>query len=173
MTAQPPPHPIEFCRPLRLSELPAQGLERLVRATPEECAALALRMHVPAIAALTCRWRLVAEGAGRIHAQGDLVVALTRECVVSLEPFETGQRIQFVVRFVPEGTESDEDPDSIDELPYGDGVIDLGEAAAEQLGLDLDPYPRQPGAVAPTAAQGGPAGPFAALSGRRRDGGQG
>jgi hypothetical protein len=172
MSAEPTPQ-IEFCRPLRLSEILPEGLEREVRASPAECDALALRMHVPAIAALSCRWRLAEEEAGRIRAEGDLEVALTRECVVSLEPFETSQRIQFAVRFVPAGTESDEDPDSIDELPYSDGVIDLGEAASEQLGLDLDPYPRQPGAVAPAAAKGGVGGPFAALAGRRGDGGQG
>ncbi len=33
--------------------------------------------------------------------------------------------------------------------PFVDGTLDLGEAAAEQLALALDPYPRAPDAVLP------------------------
>ena len=33
--------------------------------------------------------------------------------------------------------------------PAPDGLIDLGELAAEQLGLALDPYPRKPDAAVP------------------------
>ncbi len=172
MTASPPP-PVEFSRPLRLSEIGPAGLERVVRASADECAALAQRMQVPAIAALSCRWRLTRQEGGRIHAEGDLEAALTRVCVVSLEPFATSQHISFTVCFVPAGTEADDDPDSIDELPYENGLIDLGEATSEQLGLDLDPYPRRPGAVAPTSQQGAPGNPFATLAERRGNGGQG
>jgi uncharacterized metal-binding protein YceD (DUF177 family) len=87
-------------------------------------------------------------------------------CVISLDEFESEVVERFVVRFVPEGTESDEiDPDEdVDEIPYAGGVIDLGEAAAEQLGLALDPYPRKPGATLPESAAGEPGNPFASLA---------
>ena len=56
----------------------------------------------------------------------------------------------FQLRFVPVGAESDDtDPESEDEIPYAGGVLDLGEAAAEQLALALDPFPRKPGAALP------------------------
>jgi hypothetical protein len=35
----------------------------------------------------------------------------------------------------------------VTEEPLIDGRIDVGEAAAEQLGLEIDPFPRSPGAV--------------------------
>ena len=43
------------------------------------------------------------------------------------------------------------------------GTIDLGEAAAEQLALALDPYPRAPGAVLEMEEEP-EAAPFAALA---------
>ena len=47
-------------------------------------------------------------------------------------------------------------------------MLDLGEAAAEQLGLALDPYPRQPGAELAAAAEDDESSPFAVLAARRR-----
>ena len=50
------------------------------------------------------------------------------------------------MRCVPAGQESDDaDPEAPDEIGYADGMLDLGEAAAEQLALALDPYPRSAG----------------------------
>ncbi len=41
--------------------------------------------------------------------------------------------------------------------PVPDGWIDLGELAAEQLGLAIDPYPRKPDAAVPAEWQAEPA----------------
>ena len=91
-----------------------------------------------------------------------------RECVVSLEPFETTQREAFSLRFVPEGQESETpDPESEDEIPYAGGTIDLGEAVVEQLALDLDPFPRKEGAELPSEADPANVSPFAALAALR------
>jgi hypothetical protein len=55
-----------------------------------------------------------------------------------------------VVRCVAEGMERDDpDPEAMDEIVCACGIVDLGEAAAEQLALALDPYPRAPGAELP------------------------
>jgi hypothetical protein len=43
-------------------------------------------------------------------------------------------------------------------------MLDLGEAAAEQLALALDPYPRKPDARLLGAAEDPPGFPFAALA---------
>ena len=60
------------------------------------------------------------------------------------------------------------DPESVDEIAFVDGTLDLGEAAAEQLALALDPYPRAPDAVMPDISDEQAAHPFAALERLRR-----
>jgi uncharacterized metal-binding protein YceD (DUF177 family) len=166
MTSPPP----EFPRPFALDRLGAAPFEIEVTATAEECAALALRLGIPAVDAFSCRFRLHRGEAGRIAAEADLRARLVRECVVSLDPFDTDVAEAFRVVFVPEGRESaDDDPESDDEIPYAGSAIDLGEAAAEQLALTLDPYPHKPGATLPPEVQEPLDSPFAALS-RRRDG---
>jgi uncharacterized metal-binding protein YceD (DUF177 family) len=137
----------EFSRPQRVDAVPPHGLQRRVEAEPSERVALALRMQVPAIEALACDWTLSSAPRGRVIAQGRLSARLTQTCVVTLDEFSSSMEERFTVHFVPAGEEQeDEDPESPDELPYEGAVIDLGEAAAEQFGLALDPYPRKPGA---------------------------
>ncbi|MBU6499555.1 MAG: DUF177 domain-containing protein [Rhodospirillales bacterium] len=163
----------ELHRPLSVARIPPGGLLHEVRATAEECAALATRMAVPGIHALSCGFTLRPEPGGAVRAEGQLRARLVRVCVVSLEPFDTEVAEDFTVRFVPAGQESDDpDPESVDEIGYAGGEIDLGEAAAEQLGLALDPYPRRPDAVLPEAAAEEAGGPFAALARRRPPGGR-
>lgn len=117
-------------------------------ASDAECAALALRLRLPAVRSLRCRFRLSPAPAGRALADAFLEAEIEQTCVVSLEDFPATIAERFAVRFVPEGAESDDpDPESVDEIPYQDGVLDLGEAAAVQLALALDPYPRAPGVV--------------------------
>ena len=50
--------------------------------------------------------------------------------------------------------------------PAPGGVVDIGEAVAQQLSLALDPFPRAPGVAAPEAAAeaAGAQSAFAALS---------
>lgn len=165
----------ELHRPVTVDRLVA-GSEHLVEAAGPELAALAQRLGVAAVLSLSCRFRLTPAPGGVVLAEGVLRARLVRDCVVSLEPFEAETAETFRLRFVPAASfvEPDEaallDPDSDDELPYEAGVIDLGEAAAEQLALALDPYPRRPGASLPDAAPETPASPFAALASRlRRD----
>ncbi|MBW4091749.1 MAG: DUF177 domain-containing protein, partial [Proteobacteria bacterium] len=117
-----------------------------VEANPDECAALARRFGLPAIHALACRFRLRPLAGGAIAADGVLRAEIVQVCVVSTDDFPASVREDFTVHFVPAGTEDDDpDPESIDEIPYAGDRIDLGEAAAEQLALALDPFPRKPG----------------------------
>lgn len=149
----------EFHRPVAVAQIGAAGLVREVTARPEECTALARRMRLPAVAALACRFELRAAPGGVVLAEGHLVARIVQECVITLEPFEATLDERFRVRFVPEadgGAEAEAmlDPDSEDEIAYRGAAIDLGEAAAEQLALALDPYPRAPGAMLPPEAAG-------------------
>jgi hypothetical protein len=142
---------LELCRPVSLSKIGPQGFDVTISATPGECARLAARMDVPTIRSLECTFRLVREDDGvSVFALGRLRAHLTRICVVSAEEFETAVTEEFEIRFVPAGIMRDDpDPNEVDEIPYETNTIDLGEAAAEQLGLALDPYPRMDGAVVP------------------------
>jgi uncharacterized metal-binding protein YceD (DUF177 family) len=142
----------ELHRPVRVSRIGSDGMEVRVQADATELAALAARMGLPAVPALRSRFALTRRGDGVVEAVGRLEAKVVQTCVVSLEDFESPIAEDFVVHFVPAGTESDDpDPESVDEIPYDGDTIDLGEATAEQLALSLDPYPRRPDAMLPDA----------------------
>ncbi len=158
----------EFHRPLPAERIGPAGADHAVAADAAECAALAVRLGIPAVLSLTCRFHLVRHAAGRIAAKGHLAARLVRECVVSLEPFEVDVMEDFRIAFVPaEAIEDQLDIDADDEVPYDGGAIDLGEAAAEQLALTLEPYPRRPGVALPETGDAAEASPFAVLARRR------
>ncbi len=155
--------PPEMPRPFPISRIGA-GARVELEATPAELVALAERMGIPAIFALTCRFDLQREVGGTVQASGSLRARLQQICVVTLEPFESELAEEFSVRFVPAGTESEEiDPDADDEIGYEGDTLDLGEAASEQLALALEPFPRKPGAELPDEHADRRAGAFAAL----------
>ncbi len=155
----------DLYRPVPLSKIGAAGLTISVLATPEECSRVAERMGIPAIQSLECSFHLAREHDGvSIVAVGRLQALVTRTCVVSAEDFEAPVIEEFEIRFVPAGSVRDDiDPEVSDEIPYTGETIDLGEAAAEQLGLVLDPYPRMPGALLPDNDDEGDGLPLAAL----------
>lgn len=143
----------EFSRMVGLDRIGPKGLDVTVEASAAELAALAERMQLPAVLSLRCGFHLIREGRDKVLVRGGLHARVTQTCVVSLEDFDTDVDEVFQVRFVPAGQESeDDDPDADDEIPFEGNAIDLGEAAAEQLALALDPYPRMPGVELPEAA---------------------
>jgi uncharacterized metal-binding protein YceD (DUF177 family) len=159
----------ELSRPLAVERVARAGLDVLVEASPDECAALARRMNLPAVLSLTCRFHLEQDRAETLVADGHLVARFVQTCVISLDDFTTAVDERFAIRFVAAGTESDDpDPEALDELPYADGIVDLGEAAAEQLALALDPYPRAFGAVLPEIEVEAEPQQFAALAALKR-----
>lgn len=158
---------LELHRPVPADRVGAKGLDFTVEANAAECAALALRMLLPGVLALRCTFRLTRLTASCVLAEGHLLANVVQTCVVSLDDFTAEIDERFRVRFVPAGQENDDpDPETDDEIGYTAGVLDLGEAAAEQLALALDPYPRAPGAELPEIEPDADEHPFAAL--RRR-----
>jgi uncharacterized metal-binding protein YceD (DUF177 family) len=159
----------ELHRPVAVERVGPAGLDMTVEASPAECAALAERMGLPAVLALTCAFHLGWDAAGTLLARGHLIARLMQTCVVSLDDFVSTVEERFAVRCVSDGEETDDaDPESLDEITFVDGTLDLGEAAAEQLALALAPYPRAPDAVLPDISDDPEAQPFAALAALRR-----
>ncbi|GBQ28547.1 hypothetical protein AA12717_2984 [Gluconacetobacter sacchari DSM 12717] len=179
----------EFSRGVAVGRIGAAGREMDIEADAAERAALARRFGLPAIHALSCHYRLTPGRQEQVLAEGWLAAEVEQVCVATAEPFVSMLTADFVARFVPaERFREDEDldPEAVDEIPYEHDTIDVGELAAEELSLALDPYPRRPGAVLPAdvgsvdlppataeadedAAKEGRPSPFAALAALRKD----
>jgi uncharacterized metal-binding protein YceD (DUF177 family) len=159
----------ELHRPIAVDRIGPAGLDVTVEAAAAELTVLGHRMGLPAVLALTCAFHLHRDAAHRLVARGHLHAEVMQTCVVSLEDFPAAVEEEFTVLFVPVGEETEnDDPDTPDEIGYEDGVIDLGEAAAEQLALALDPYPHAPGAELPESGNDPEDHPFAALAALKR-----
>jgi uncharacterized metal-binding protein YceD (DUF177 family) len=175
----------EFSRRLAIDPWPDHDVSLEVSADPAERQALAERFGFLAVRSLHGRGRLErGSEPGELVLRGWLEADVVHACVVSLEPVPTRLRQCIERRYrpieasgsgwkhlQPHGTDQREDDDEEVEPVVG-GVIDLGEAFAEELGLALDPYPRAPGvaldadALTPHVNLGsehGASTPFAAL----------
>ena len=150
----------EFSRPVLVRTLRGASAdsprEISVTATEAECARIAQRLGLPDVASLTCRYELFPQTGHTVQATGSMTARLSQLCVLTLEVFEDVIAERFVIRFVPasehDGSfDENGELDEIDDVPYDGDVIDLGEAAVEQLSLTLDPYPRRPGVARPPA----------------------
>ncbi len=89
-----------------------------------------------------------------INAEGALTAVLTQICVVTLEPFETTAKSGFSGVFSNDDPASSmvEDDDAgiagVPDIlgPVDDETINIGEVLVEQLALEINPFPRKPGA---------------------------
>lgn len=119
-------------------------------------------------------WLDGAEISGRFDAQ------VTQTCSVSAEPFPETVAGDFMVRVLPPGSPNapQEDPgEEIDLDPEADDPpdvlenddIDLAGYVVEHLSLELDPFPRKPGAVYEPPQDNEPESPFAVLRALRKD----
>jgi uncharacterized metal-binding protein YceD (DUF177 family) len=95
-------------------------------------------------------------------------------CGITLEPLRSALSGRFELKALPAGSpsapqtgeeaaldlEADDPPDVLD-----DDRLDLGALVVEQLSLNIDPFPRKPGAVFEAPGGEGPPSPFAVLQG--------
>ncbi len=133
----------EFSRPLIVDRVPRKGSHEVFAAEPKECAALALRLDVPAIHSIKAHLIATPWRGGGLKVTGEFKVDLEQVSVVSLEPFRHTQKFDVERYFLPpkiaiDGVE--EDADIID-----NGIVDLGELVSETMGLEIAAYPRQAG----------------------------
>jgi len=135
----------EFSRPLPVDKITAGGTEERLIASAEERRLLTERFGLLDLQKLEARFDIHPPHADRtVTVTGTLVADVTQQCVVTLEPMHAHIEEDIDVLFTPDDAESDDLQD--EELePIVNGVLDLGELAAQHMGAALDPYPRKPG----------------------------
>jgi uncharacterized metal-binding protein YceD (DUF177 family) len=161
-------------RPVVVARMPSQGIEVDIRATPEECAALAADFKLPEVKSLEARFRLTGKPE-RVHVTGHITADIVQVCVVTLDPFESRLDEDVEVDFEEPRPDERADPradiDLAEEGPdeIVDGRIDVGALAAEFVALGLDPYPRKPGVDFSYEEQDPGDNPFARLAELKSD----
>lgn len=172
-------------RPLKVTEVPPEGLDIGIVASDAERDALARLNALVAVPALEAKLRVRRWRGDGLAVEGELRAIVRQICVLTVEEFDAEILTPVEVRFAPErpaaparrargarrddaGDEAaltvrlDDDPPD----PLVGGGIDLGAVVSEFLTLALDPYPRKPGAqfVEPAPADDAPeASPFVLL----------
>ncbi len=146
----------EFSHPIVVEELPSGGRSVALAADEEARVGLARRFELPSLSSFEGMLKLrFLAGGPMLRITGEMRAELEQACVVSLEPVPVSLRFDVEAEFgppieVPDGLElslADDEPHDMIE----DGVIDLGELAAQHLLLSLDPYLRAPGVEVPKA----------------------
>jgi uncharacterized metal-binding protein YceD (DUF177 family) len=162
----------DWSRPIRLHELARGALELRLEPDAAERARVAHDLgleSLPALSAeLTVRaWLDGAEITGRFRARVEQL------CSVSLEAFEQELAGDIEVRAVPPGSpnapagephELELDLDAPDPPDVLEGeALDLAAYVVEHLALEIDPFPRKPGATFDYAPPEKEESPFAVL----------
>ncbi|KSB91091.1 DNA-binding protein [Caulobacter vibrioides] len=117
------------------------------------------------------------------EVSGVLRARVVQTCGVTSEDFETPIDARFSLHVLPansehapqdEGGELGLDPDGDDPPDVLEGeTIDVSEYVIEHLALELDPFPRKPGAVFVQPPEPVELSPFAALKGLKTKGDEG
>ncbi len=165
--------------PFRFIEVGAGPVKRSLEADEATRKAVARHLDVEAISAFTGNlvvkpWLDGAEVRGRFRA------TVTQMCSVSAELFDEDVDGEFLVRVLAAGSpnapveavgeEVDLDPEADDPPDVVEGgAFDLGGYLVEHLSLELDPFPRKPGATFQPPEPTDSASPFAVLKLLRKD----
>lgn len=158
---------------VRLGDLSAGAVRRRLAPDTEARAAIARRLSLKGLPRLSAEIEVCAWMDG-CHVTGRFSGTVTQVCGVSLERFDQEVAGEIDLRLAPEGSPGlPEDPGpgevevSLDtpdppEILQGDGV-DLDALLEEHLALEVDPFPRRPGAVFDWSPEDQEELPFAAL----------
>ncbi|MCB1491209.1 MAG: DUF177 domain-containing protein [Rhodobiaceae bacterium] len=179
MTGAEPSAPV-WRYPVRYEDVSRDGRVLDIAADPATRAAIAAEADIEALHRLAATLRLRRWRRDGLAVEGRYEAAMTRICVVSLDPFEVEVSGDFERRYLPVDpdravdnvTVDPEAEDPPDPLPP-EGA-DMAALVLEEFLLGLDPYPRKPGvAFAPDDAEnaaetGAKDNPFAVLT-RLRD----
>ncbi|HKP80330.1 MAG TPA: DUF177 domain-containing protein [Phenylobacterium sp.] len=163
---------MSWAKPVKLHEL-GRGPIRLTLAPDEaERAAIAKQLRLRSLPSLTAQVTLKPWLDG-VEITGRFKAVVEQVCGVSLDPFEQPVEGDIDVRAVPAGSEHArapeggeldldlEAPDPPDVLE--NDIIDVAGYVVEHLALELDPFPRKPGASFDYQPPEEETSPFAAL----------
>ena len=166
----------EFSRPVRIDTLGETARPLSIEAEEAERTALARRFGLIAIDRLAAEVVLSRAG-DEIHMQGTLTAEVVQACVATAESVPATVDAPFEIIFRPHPDPAGPDSEvelsesELDVVFHDGAAVDAGEAVAETLALNLDPWPRAPGAEQKLKAAGvigeEEAGPFSALAGLR------
>lgn len=165
--------------PLRLSEVARGPVRKSLEADEKTRKAIARLLGLVSIEALTADltvrpWLDGAQIDGRLDA------AVTYTCSATAEAFPDKVRGDFTLRVLPAGSQNAPQEDTAEELeldPEADDppdvldgdTADLGAYVVEHLSLELDPFPRKPGATFEPPVETEPLSPFAVLRNLKKD----
>jgi uncharacterized metal-binding protein YceD (DUF177 family) len=145
----------EFSRPISVLRLGADALIYRIDATKDERAALARRFDLVSLDHLAATVTLSRQG-GDVRLAAEIVADIVQLCCRTLEPFASKLVDRSTLLYRRKAPPADLAVDDEDcEVLVGD-AIDIGEAAAQQLSLALDPFPRAPGAIIDETTISGP-----------------
>jgi uncharacterized metal-binding protein YceD (DUF177 family) len=164
----------EFSAVVKLDDIGAGAVHHDIAADAAQCAALALRFDLISLDALSASLD-ISRSADGVRAQGSLLAQVVQACIATGEAVPAIIEEAMDILFITEPDEAGEVELAEDECEtmFHDGKgVDLGEAAAQTMGLALNPYPRSNDADTALKAAGVKSeeeeqiasGPFAALS---------
>jgi uncharacterized metal-binding protein YceD (DUF177 family) len=142
----------EFSREVRVDSLGIAARPMQMDASPEERAALVKRFDLAGLERLAAEVR-ISRSDEDISLEGRIVADVAQSCVVTGEPVTQHIDEPFRILFRPHPTlgsadeELELDEGELDVVFHDGSVIDVGEAVAETLALNLDPFPRAPEAA--------------------------
>ena len=161
-----------WSHPARLSDVQREPVQLRLDANDVVRARVAEALDLAAVGLLTAQV-VVSPWQDGLNVRADWRATVPQTCGVSLEPFDTELSGEFTVKAVPAdspmiqpeepeaeiGLDTPDPPDVLD----GDS-IDVAALVVEHLALEIDPYPRTPGAVFEAPEETAPESPFAALA---------
>ena len=157
---------LPYSEPVRLHQV-AGGVKRTLEPDAAARARIVKALDLASLDAFTAEMELAPSAAGW-RLSGRVRASLAQTCGITLEPLALEIDAPFSLTLAEAVEEEDADEIVItldDESPdlIENGQIDLGQYAVEQLALQLDPFPRKPGAEFVQPPEPAEISPFAVL----------
>jgi len=127
---------------LFLGEIGPNGWQGNFVATPAQCAKIAERFEIPSVKNLTAHVNAMIEE-DLIRVYGHIKAKLGRICVVSLDPCEENLDTDFEALFAENIPTIKEGEMEDDIVPIDRGRLDIFDIVAEQVGLNMNPFPHK------------------------------
>lgn len=159
---------LPLSEPIRLNEI-GKGVERTLEPDAAVRAKIAKALDLASLDAFTAELLLQPADNAGYRLSGRVRASAVQTCGITLEPLpvEIDQRFSVDLAESVDEPETDEVEITLDDEDGPDlienGRIDLGQYAVEQLALNLDPFPRKPGAEFVQPEEPAEISPFAVL----------